>query len=367
MKGQYVCGMTTPALPIVIIGAGQSGLVAARAVRDAGLTPVVLEAGSRPAGSWPHYYDSLAAFSPARYSSLPGLAFPGDPDRYPSRDEVIAYLERYAEQLDVEIRTRARVESVEQEGHGFLVHTAGGGSVRAAGLVAASGSFSNPYTPCVKGCEAFTGELMHVARYRRPGPFQGKRVVIVGGGNSAVQIGYELMGHAQVTLAAFEPVQFLAQRPGGRDVHYWTARSGFDHLPPAWLAQRVSGVMVSDDGTYSAAFQQGLLERRPMFQELSGDGVVWSDGSFEPADTILFATGYRPNLEYLRPLGALDEEGLPLHSGGLSLTHPGLVYLGLEFQRSFSSNTLRGVGQDADHVIPPLAAYASDAFSLIGL
>lgn len=359
--------MTIPTLPIVIIGAGQSGLVAARAIRDAGLTPLVLEAGDRPAGSWPHYYDSLVAFSPARYSSLPGLAFPGDPDRYPARDEVVAYLERYARELEVEIRTRTHVERVEPEGRDFVVHTTGGDSLRASGIVAASGSFARPHVPAVEGRETFTGELLHVAQYRTPEQHQGKRVVIVGAGNSALQIGYELAEHAQVTLATFEPVQFLAQRPGGRDVHYWTARSGFDHLPPAWLAQLVSGVMVSDDGTYSAALEQGLLDRRPMFRALSGDEVIWSDGSTERADVVLFATGYRPSLDYLRLTGALDEHGSPLHSGGLSLTHPGLVYLGLEFQRSFSSNTLRGVGRDADHVIPPLLAYASDAPSLVNV
>ena len=86
--------------PIVIIGAGQSGLSAARAVRDADLEPVILEAGLTRAGSWPHYYESLELFSPARYSSIPGFPFPGDPDRYPTRDEVVAYLESYADTLN---------------------------------------------------------------------------------------------------------------------------------------------------------------------------------------------------------------------------------------------------------------------------
>lgn len=75
---------------------------------------------------------------------------------------------------------------------------------------------------------------------------------------------------------------------------------------------------------------------------------------------LLFATGYRPHLDYLSPLGALDA-GMPLHSGGISATHPGLVYVGLEFQRSFSSNTLRGVYRDAGHVISPLVAHVRNA------
>jgi putative flavoprotein involved in K+ transport len=104
-----------------------------------------------------------------------------------------------------------------------------------------------------------------------------------------------------------------------------------------------------------------------MFTALTTGGVIWPDGTREQVDTVMFATGYRPHLDYLSPLGALDEAGMPLHTGGISATHPGLVYLGLEFQRSFSSNTLRGVHRDAEHVIPPLAAHVRNAPATVGL
>ena len=98
--------------PVIVVGGGQSGLAAARALREFHVPTVILEAGDRPAGSWPHYYDSLEAFSPAGYSSLPGMPFPGEPDHYPRRDEVADYLERYAATLDVEIQTDTRVETM---------------------------------------------------------------------------------------------------------------------------------------------------------------------------------------------------------------------------------------------------------------
>jgi len=104
-----------------------------------------------------------------------------------------------------------------------------------------------------------------------------------------------------------------------------------------------------------------------MFTAFDTDGVIWPDGTREQVDTVVFATGYRPHLDYLRPLGALDGGGLPRHSGGISATHRGLVYLGLEFQRSFSSNTLRGVHRDAEHVIPPLTAHVRNAPAAVGL
>lgn len=104
-----------------------------------------------------------------------------------------------------------------------------------------------------------------------------------------------------------------------------------------------------------------------MFTAIEEDEIVWSDRSRERVDAIILATGYRPNLGYLSDLGALDPRGLPRHLGGISTTHPGLVYLGLEGQRSFASNTLRGVSQDADHVVTALAPYATGALSALGL
>jgi putative flavoprotein involved in K+ transport len=132
--------------PVVVIGAGQSGLAAARVLRQLNVPVVVLEAGDRPAGSWPHYYDSLRLFSPAAYSSMPGVPFLGDLDRYPARDEVADYLERYAATIPVEIQTKTEVVSVREDDCGFLVVTADGRERLAAGIVAASGSFSNPHS-----------------------------------------------------------------------------------------------------------------------------------------------------------------------------------------------------------------------------
>jgi putative flavoprotein involved in K+ transport len=104
-----------------------------------------------------------------------------------------------------------------------------------------------------------------------------------------------------------------------------------------------------------------------MFTALDGDTVVWSDSDREKVDVVLLATGYQPNTGFLTSLGAVDHAGMPLHSGGLSTTHPGLAYVGLEYQRSFASNTLRGVALDAAHIIAPLAAYARGAATTIGL
>ncbi len=350
---------------VVVVGGGQSGLAAARALRTAGLATIVLEAGSEPVGSWPHYYDSLKLFSPAAYSAMPGFRFRGDPDRYPPRDEVVDYLREYAARLDVDIRTGCRVTSVASTGgHGFLVTTDAGEAIHAAGVVAATGSFGSPYLPSLPGLRTFAGRLLHVADYRRPEPYVGQRVVVVGAGDSAVQVGYELDQVARVTLASRHPVAFLPQRIDGRDLHHWLERTGFDELPPEWLARLLSNTLVTDTGRFRAAVESGRPDRRPMFTALNGEHVVWSDGTSEVVDTIVLATGYRPHLDYLRSLGALTD-GLPLHTRGISTTHPGLAYVGIEFQRSYASNTLRGVHRDAEYLAPAIAAHVRDAGALV--
>jgi putative flavoprotein involved in K+ transport len=196
----------TSVTDVVVIGGGQSGLAAARALQVHGITPLVLEAGAEPAGSWPRYYDSLTLFSPARYSAMPGMDFPGDPDRYPHRDEVVSYLRRYAAGLAADIRTRTPVTAVEaRDQGGFLVRTATRQVIRAVGVVAASGSFGNPYLPVLPGQDDFTGRLLHVAHYRSPERHAGERIVVVGAGNSAVQVGYELAQVAAVTRSCSPP------------------------------------------------------------------------------------------------------------------------------------------------------------------
>ncbi|KUL31881.1 flavin-containing monooxygenase [Streptomyces regalis] len=342
---------------VAVIGGGQSGLATAYALRRQGLQPVILEASDRTAGSWPLYYDSLTLFSPAGYSSLPGVPFDGDPDRYPHRDEVVAYLLRYADRLDADIRTGTRVLEVRPDGDSFALTLKGGTQLSARAMVSASGIFGRPHRPALPGLKSFAGAMLYAAEYRAPEPFARQRVVVVGAGNSAVQIAAELGAHAQVTLATRHPVRFARQLTLGRDLHWWLTRTGIYVLPVGRFLRTPPTQLVIDDGRYRAAVTAGAPDRRPVFTGADGSKVTWADGSAEDVDTILLATGYRPDLGYLTPLGALDEHGHPLHREGISLTHPGLAYVGLEWQRSLSSNSLRGVGRDAARIARHLAAH----------
>lgn len=342
---------------VIVIGGGQAGLATGYHLQRQGLRFVILEASAEAVGSWPRYYDSLKLFSPARYSSMPGLPFPGDPERYPARDEVVAYLRTYAQHFNLPVATNARVETVERQGSTFTVTTADGTIRQAQSVIAATGAFHRPFIPSLEGQERYTGQILHSSSYVTPQPFIGKRVLVVGAGNSAVQIATELARSTDVTLTSRDPVKFRRQRFLGRDVHFWLRITGIDTFNKqfsGWNPLPKSGNGVLDTGVYEAALKRGKPAYHPLFRRFTEQSVVWSDGTESVVDAIIFATGFRPNFPYLQGLGVLDEYGNAQHKGGISTAMSGLYFVGISGQRSIASATIRGVGDDAAHVIQHL-------------
>ncbi|MDM4771366.1 monooxygenase [Solimonas fluminis] len=339
-------------IDVLVIGAGQAGLAAAWHLQRAGVPFRIVEASTQVGGSWRHYYDSLTLFSPAGYSSLPGMPFPGDPERYPVRDEVTGYLEAYAARYELPVEFGRRVASVGRLDAGFASKLADGEIIHSRAVVAASGAFARPYMPPIDGLESFRGRVLHAAQYRSPEGFEGQRIVVVGGANSAVQIAAELASRATVTLASRRPIRFAPQRVLGKDFHFWLNLTGLDRT--RWLDDQSTPVL--DTGKYRGAIKSGHPDQRGMFLKVDSTGVEWSPGQHEPVDVLLFATGYRPQVPYLDSLGAIDAEGRLLQRKGVSTTVPGLYYVGFPKQRNFASATLRGVGPDAEVVVRSLRA-----------
>ncbi|MFI8403822.1 flavin-containing monooxygenase [Streptomyces sp. NPDC085463] len=258
--------MSAEHFDVPAIGSGRSGLAAARGLLGEGLRPVIPEASGRAAGSWPGT-TAVPLVSPARYGSLPGMPFGGDPDRYPRRDEVAAYLLRYAERLDVDIRIHSRVAAVRADREGFTLDLEGGGHLDARAVVTATGGFGRPSRPALPGIGTFADTLLHVSEYRAPQVYAGWRVVVVGAGNSAVQVAVELAEVSRVGLAGRAPVRWFPQRPLGQDLHFWLTATGLDAAPLGRFQSRPAAMAVIDDGRYRAALAAGRPERRPCSPE----------------------------------------------------------------------------------------------------
>lgn len=341
---------------VLVIGAGQAGLAAGYYLQQTGLRYAILDAQTQPGGNWPAYYDSLKLFSPARYSSLPGYPFPGDPNRYPLRDEVVAYLRAYAEHFHLLVlggqHVRRVIKHAENESARFTLEVSGAEPIlHCRALIVATGGFGKPNWPHLAGQKEFAGRQLHSAEYRNPESFLDQRVLVVGSGNSAVQIGVELAQYARVTLASLKPVKYRSQRIAGQDIHFWARAIGYDQAPlGVWFGAR-SSIPLIDDGHYRAALAAGKPNRRPLFQRLTRDGVQWNDTEYEKIDAVIYATGFRPAVEFLRDCGALNAHGTPYQRDGISLNTPQLYYVGLEWQHGLASATLRGVGPDAKRLV----------------
>lgn len=341
-------------LDAIVIGGGQAGLAAGYHLQKKGLRFLILEASNQIGGSWPSYYDSLKLFSPAGFSSMPGMKFAGNQNRYPKRDEVVRYLQEYKNKFQLPVLINQRVDLIENNKIGFTVQTVTGDTFQTRSIINATGSFNNPYIPNIQGKEVFQGKTLHSSEYRNTELFHNQRVIVIGGGNSAVQIAVELSEVSQTTLSVRQPIKFVKQRLLGRDIHYWLKVIGFDTFPFWRFGKKAPrSNAVNDTGGYKDRISKGNPEQRLMFTSFYEDGVIWPDGEREPVDTIIYATGFRPHFPYMKLLGALDGEGMPLQKAGISIT-PGLYYVGLEGQRSFASATLRGVGEDAEYVVKDL-------------
>jgi putative flavoprotein involved in K+ transport len=202
-------------LDVAVIGGGQAGLAVGYYLRRAGLSFSILDAEEGAGGAWRRGWDSLRAFSPARYSSLPGWMMPGGQEKYPTRDEVVEYLARYEERYELPVRRPVRVEGVYREDGRLAVRLAGV-RVPARTVVSATGTWQRPYVPDYPGREEFRGEQTHSAWYRDPEPYEGKRVLVVGGGNSGAQVLAEVSRVAKTSWVTLEAPTFLPDDVDGR-------------------------------------------------------------------------------------------------------------------------------------------------------
>ena len=330
---------------VAVIGGGQSALAVAYYLRRTTLRYVLLDDEGSPGGAWRHTWRSLRLFLPAQWSSLPGWLMPGGSSYYPSRDEGLAYLAEYERRYNVPVRRPVRVRGVERLGARLMLQaTVGRWSARA--VVSATGTWSAPNEPRLPGQGEFGGRVLHSAAYTSPEGFAGRRVVVVGGGNSGAQIVADLYEHATVTWATREPPTFLPDEIDGRylfeqaTLRYRAVAEGREPPP-----QRSLGDIVAVEPVRRAR-AAGALEAVPMFERFTPHGVQWPDGARSREDVVIFATGFHAALDHLRPLGVV-QDGRVATAGTRSLVEPRLWLVGYGEWTGFASATLIGVGRSA--------------------
>ncbi|CAL9557936.1 putative oxidoreductase CzcO [Streptomyces sp. enrichment culture] len=382
-----------PDRPVYVIGGGPGGLAVAYALRARGIRAVVLEKSDRVGASWRRHYDRLHLHTTRRLSALPGLPIPRRFGRWVSRDDVVRYLEKYAEHHRLEIVTGVEVSRVERtpDGTGWLLHATGGRELTGAAVVVATGYNHTPRLPDWPGRAAFTGEFLHAGEYRSGKPYAGRDVLVVGVGNTGAEIAVDLVesGASRVRLAVRTVPHIVRRSTAG-----WAAQySGvLVRRLPVGLVDRISraqarvalpdlsahGLPRPDTGLYTRvkqgaipvqdvglidAVRKGRVEIVAAVEGFEDGGkIALADGTRISPDVVIAATGYVRALEGLvGHLDVLDDRGRPVtHGARTPSTAPGLYFTG--FTNPISGN-LREMALDAVKIAKAVARNGSGSVS----
>ena len=334
--------MSGPALTtvdVVVIGAGQGGLSTAHFLDRAGLAPgrgyVVLDGEDAPGGAWRHRWPTLTMARVNGIHDLPGLHLDevvGAVDPAARASDVLpAYFATYEARLGNPVRRPVAVREVRRAGGRLLVDTSAG-RFAARAVISATGTWTRPFWPRYPGQESFRGRQLHTADYRGAAEFAGRHVLVVGGGISAVQHLGELSEVASTTwVTRSEPV--FRDLGAGGGFGEQERREAVARVAERVAAGRPPGSVVSATGLLltpevAALREEGVLKRHPVPARIVPDGVVWADGSSLACDVVLWATGFRPALDHLRPLRLRERGGGILVEGTRVVHEPRLHLVG---------------------------------------
>ncbi len=339
--------MNTDRYEVIVVGGGQAGLAIGYFLARQGRRFTILEAADAPAAAWRARWDSLRLFTPARYSSLPGLPFPGDPDSYPRRDEVAAYLTDYARHFDLPVALGTRVRSIRRANHGYVVES-DGATYEADQVVVATGPFQEPLIPSVAGRLDPGLVQLHSSSYRSPRDVPAGPVLVVGGGNTGFQIAAELAGTHEVHLSIGSRQTPLPQRLLGRDLFRYLEATG---LMGKTVASRIGQRMKERDtliGSSPRSIRRQGVKLHPRATEAAGSEIAFADGTRLAPASVIWATGFRTDHSWI-DAPVFDDGGQVAHERGVTAS-PGLYLLGQQWQHTRGSALLGWVKDDAEHI-----------------
>jgi cation diffusion facilitator CzcD-associated flavoprotein CzcO len=338
---------------VLVVGAGPAGLATSRELSIRGVDHLVLERGPRAGHSWERLYDSLRLHTGKHLSALPGLSFPRDVPLFPGRKDVVRYLQRYAEEFGVPLLPGCEVSALERAGSEWLAHTCNG-SLTARAVVVATGIVASPRVPEFPGRREYGGRVIHSVEYRRPGPFQGRRVLVVGVGNSGGEIASELArAGAKVTVSVRSGANVVPLTLLGLPIQY--AAYAIRRLPEAarrrvadavgLLTRLRRGPPVLPRPEYGPLdaipligfhlvdeIRAGRVQVRGGIERFTPEGVRFADGSRDAFDDVILATGFTPALGLLDGLVRRDDRGFALRTDRVtSADRPNLFFVGQNY------------------------------------
>ena len=333
---------------VIVIGGGQAGLAAGYYLSQARIPFLILDAGVRAGDSWRRRWDSLELFTPARYSALPGLPFPGDPEHYPGKDAVAGYLEDYARTFELPIRRGSRVTSLERSDGGYRATTESG-EYQAAQVIISAGAYQQPRMPPVSGKLGSEVTQLHSTHYRNPGQFPGREVLVVGAANSGAQIAEDLAATHRVHLSQGAKIPRMPRRLLGRGVHFYGDHLGLIAAPlDSWRGRTQRGDLLIGTSLRQLRRRHGV-DLRGRTADARERTVSFEDGTELDVETVIWATGFRSDYSWIHA-PVLDAQGAPIHQRGVT-DSSGLYLLGMKNQYSRGSSLIGWVRHDAAFIV----------------
>jgi putative flavoprotein involved in K+ transport len=351
--------VTTERREVIVVGGGQAGLAIGCFLAGQGRRFTILEAADAPAAAWRARWDSLRLFTPARYDSLPGMPLPGDPDRYPGRDEVVSYLTSYARDFELPVELGSRVRSISRTEGGYLVEL-DDRTYESEQVVVATGPFQVPRTPAF--AQRLDPEIvqLHSSAYRTPDAIPEGAVLVVGGGNTGFQIAAELAGSREVHLAVGSRQTPLPQRIFGRDLFWYLEATGLIHMSTASrIGRRLAGRDTLIGSSRRALRRRYGVQLHARAVQANGTKVSFSDGTSLDVRSVIWATGFGVDHSWI-DIPVFDEEGRLVHQRGVTES-PGLYFLGLTWQHTRGSALLGWVKDDAEYIAQQIVLFRPNA------
>jgi putative flavoprotein involved in K+ transport len=340
---------------VVVIGGGQAGLAIGYLLAQQERSFTILEAADAPAAAWRGRWDSLRLFTPVRYDSLPGRAFPGHPDAYPGRDDVVDYLTAYARDFELPVELDSAVRAGRAGAGGYLVEL-DDRTYEADQVVIATGPFQVPRVPAM--AERLNPDIVqfHSSEYRGLQDAPTGSVLVVGGGNTGFQIAQELSGTHDVHLSIGSRQTPLPQRILGRDLFRYLEATGLmGKTVTSRLGQRMQDRDALIGSSPRAARRRHGIALRGRAVEVSGAEVRFHDDSRLTPGAVIWATGFALDHSFVHP-PVFAEDGRVVHDRGVTAA-PGLYFLGLPWQHTRGSALLGWVKDDAAHLATQIATF----------
>jgi putative flavoprotein involved in K+ transport len=339
---------------VIVVGGGQAGLAIGYLLAQQGRRLTILEAADTPAAAWRSRWDSLRLFTPVRYDSLPGRAFPGHPDTYPGRDDVVAYLTDYAQDFELPVELNSAVQAVLQGDDGYLVKL-DDRAYEADQVVIATGPFQIPLVPdLADGLDPNVAQL-HSTEYRRPQEVPAGPVLVVGGGNTGFQIAEDLSHSHEVHLSIGSRQTPLPQRILGRDLFRYLQATGLmGKTTASRIGQRLQHRDTLIGSSPRAARRRHGIHLHGRTVDASDSEVRFSDAANLTPSAVIWATGFTLDHSIVKA-PVFEEDGRLVHQRGVTGS-PGLYFLGLPWQHTRGSALLGWVKDDAEHLARHIAA-----------